>query len=59
MNFELTPEQQTLQKAAIEFARSALNSNMVERDARQIFSREGVECAFGLAGVPIQSPLSL
>jgi alkylation response protein AidB-like acyl-CoA dehydrogenase len=54
MNFELTPEQQTLQKAAIEFARSELNCNMVERDARQIFSREGWQkCAsFGVQGMP-------
>jgi hypothetical protein len=29
MNFELTPEQQTLQKAVIEFARRELNGNMV------------------------------
>lgn len=28
MNFELTSEQQSLQKAAIEFARRELNSNM-------------------------------
>jgi hypothetical protein len=34
MNFELTPEQQTLQKAAIEFARRELNGNMIERDAQ-------------------------
>jgi hypothetical protein len=41
MNFELTPEQQTLQKAAIEFARRELNSNMIERDAQQMFSHDG------------------
>jgi hypothetical protein len=34
MNFELTPEQQTLQQDAIEFARGELNSNMIERDAQ-------------------------
>jgi alkylation response protein AidB-like acyl-CoA dehydrogenase len=55
MNFELTPEQQTLQKAAIEFARRELNSNMIERDAQQVFSRDGWEkCAsFGVQGMPI------
>jgi hypothetical protein len=30
-----------LPRAAIEFARSELNSNIVERDAQQVFSREG------------------
>jgi hypothetical protein len=34
MNLELTPEQETLQKAAIEFARRELNGNMIERDAQ-------------------------
>jgi alkylation response protein AidB-like acyl-CoA dehydrogenase len=55
MNFELTPEQQTLQKAAIEFARQELNGNMIERDAQQVFSRDGWEkCAsFGVQGMPI------
>jgi alkylation response protein AidB-like acyl-CoA dehydrogenase len=55
MNFELTPEQQTLQKAAIEFARQELNNNMIERDAQQVFSRDGWQkCAsFGVQGMPI------
>jgi alkylation response protein AidB-like acyl-CoA dehydrogenase len=55
MNFELTPEQQTLQKAAIEFARQELNGNMIERDAQQVFSRDGWEkCAsFGVQGMPV------
>ena len=35
MDFDLTPEQQSLQSAAIEFARRELNANMVERDAQQ------------------------
>jgi alkylation response protein AidB-like acyl-CoA dehydrogenase len=54
MNFELTADQQAWQKSAIEFARSELNSNMVERDARQVFSREGWQkCAsFGVQGMP-------
>jgi alkylation response protein AidB-like acyl-CoA dehydrogenase len=55
MDFELTPEQQTLQSAAIEFARKELNNNMIERDAQQVFSRDGWEkCAsFGVQGMPI------
>jgi L-prolyl-PCP dehydrogenase len=54
MNFELTPEQQALQKAAMEFARRELNSNMVERDAQQVFSHDGwKKCArFGVQGMP-------
>jgi alkylation response protein AidB-like acyl-CoA dehydrogenase len=55
MNFELKPEQQALQKAAIEFARRELNSSMIERDAQQSFSHEGwKKCAdFGVHGLPI------
>jgi alkylation response protein AidB-like acyl-CoA dehydrogenase len=55
MNFELTPEQQTLQNAAIEFARRDLNGNMIERDAQQVFSHEGWKkcAAFGVEGMPI------
>jgi len=55
MNFELVPEQQALQKAAIEFARRELNSNMIERDAQQVFSHEAwKKCAsFGVQGMPI------
>ena len=47
MNFELTPEQQTLQQDAIEFARGELNSNMIERDAQQVSSHDSwKKCAF-------------
>jgi hypothetical protein len=55
MNFDLTPEQQSLQNAAIEFARRELNSNMIERDAQQVFLHEGwKKCAsFGVQGMPI------
>jgi alkylation response protein AidB-like acyl-CoA dehydrogenase len=55
MNFELTREQQTLQKAAIEFARRELSSNMIERDAQQVFSHDGWKkcAAFGVQGLPI------
>jgi Acyl-CoA dehydrogenase, N-terminal domain/Acyl-CoA dehydrogenase, middle domain len=55
MEFELTPEQEDLQKEAIEFARRELNSNMIERDAQQVFSHEGWKkcAAFGVHGMPI------
>ncbi len=55
VDFELTLEQGTLQKAAIEFARRELNNKMIERDAQQIFSRDGWQkCAsFGVQGMPI------
>jgi L-prolyl-PCP dehydrogenase len=55
MNFELTPEQEALQHAAIEFARRELNSNMIERDAQQVFSHDGWKkcAAFGVQGLPI------
>jgi alkylation response protein AidB-like acyl-CoA dehydrogenase len=55
VDFELTPEQQTLQNTAIEFARKKLNNNMIERDAQQVFSRDGWEkCAsFGVQGMPV------
>jgi hypothetical protein len=36
MDFEVTPEQESVQKAAIEFARQELNSNMIERDGQQV-----------------------
>jgi alkylation response protein AidB-like acyl-CoA dehydrogenase len=54
MNFELTAEQQALQGAAIKFARSELNSDMIERDAGQIFSREAWQkgASFGVQGMP-------
>jgi alkylation response protein AidB-like acyl-CoA dehydrogenase len=55
MDFELTPEQQALQKAAIAFARRELNGNIIERDAQQMFSRDGWKkcAAFGVQGMPM------
>ena len=55
MDFELTSEQQTLQKAAVEFAREELSNNMIERDAQQVFSRDGWKkcAAFGVQGMPV------
>lgn len=55
MEFDLTPDQRELQNAAIEFARSELNENVIERDADRQFSREGWQkCAdFGVMRLPI------
>ena len=55
MEFALTAQQQDLQNAAIEFARSELNHGMIERDANQTFSHEGWKkcAAFGVHGLPI------
>jgi alkylation response protein AidB-like acyl-CoA dehydrogenase len=55
VDFELTPEQQSKQKEAIEFARSELNDNVIARDEAQAFSRDGWnKCAkFGMQGLPI------
>ena|SRR5438477_1026543 len=60
MNFELTADQHDWQERAIEFARSELNSNMIERDAGQVFSREGWQkCAsFGVQGMPFPKEYS-
>jgi alkylation response protein AidB-like acyl-CoA dehydrogenase len=55
MHFELTPEQQTLQNQAIEFARRELSDNMIYRDARQLFAHDAwKKCgAFGVQGLPV------
>jgi alkylation response protein AidB-like acyl-CoA dehydrogenase len=57
MDFELTDEQTELQKAAIEFARSELNDEIIRRDHDEVFSTEGwKKCArFGVLGLPIPS----
>jgi hypothetical protein len=36
MDFEVTPDQESVPKAAIEFARQELSSNMIERDGKQV-----------------------
>lgn len=56
-DYELTPEQQEWQAAAIEFARSALQRDMVKGDREELFNREGWNhCAkFGLLGMPVPS----
>src|SRR5216110_333160 len=55
MEFDLIPEQLSLQKAAIDFARAELSSGMIERDAERVFSHEGWKkcAAFGVHGLPI------
>jgi alkylation response protein AidB-like acyl-CoA dehydrogenase len=52
---ELTPDQQQLQNAAIEFARTALGRDMIARDRDERFNREDwMKCAeFGVQGMPI------
>ena len=55
MDFSLTEDQQTLQDAVIEFARSELAYDLIEPDRESAFSREGwLKCAkFGIQGLPI------
>jgi alkylation response protein AidB-like acyl-CoA dehydrogenase len=55
MDFDLKPEQQELQKAAIEFARRELNDRIIERDETRTFSQEAwKKCAdFGVMRLPI------
>ena len=52
---ELSEEQQQLQNAAIEFARSELNDDIIRRDREEIFDREGwKKCGgFGVLGLPV------
>lgn len=55
MELELNPQQSELQKAAIEFARTALGGSRVKADRDEVFDREGWRaCAeFGVLGMPI------
>jgi alkylation response protein AidB-like acyl-CoA dehydrogenase len=55
MDFDLTPDQQEMQKAAIDFARRELNDNVIERDEQREFSRSGwKKCAdFGVMRLPV------
>jgi alkylation response protein AidB-like acyl-CoA dehydrogenase len=55
MEFDLTPEQQEIQKAAIDFARRELNDNVIERDEKREFSLKGWrKCAeFGVMRLPV------
>jgi alkylation response protein AidB-like acyl-CoA dehydrogenase len=55
MDFELSEEQKELQNGAIEFARKALNDDIIRRDHEEIFSHDGWKaCAhFGVQGLPV------
>src|SRR3990172_12762668 len=55
MDFSLTPEQDALKAAAIEFARQQLDYDVIRADRECTFSRDGWrKCAeFGLQGMPI------
>ena len=55
MDFSLTEDQQALQDAVIDFARSELGYDMIEADRAEAFSREAWQkCAeFGIQGLPI------
>ena len=55
MDFDLTPDQQSLQKSAMDFARNELNRDMIERDAQRVFAHDGWKkcAAFGVQGLPI------
>ena len=57
MDPELSEEQQQLQQAASEFARSELADDIIRRDREEAFSAEGwKKCAsFGVQGLPIPS----
>jgi alkylation response protein AidB-like acyl-CoA dehydrogenase len=57
MNLELSEEQQHLQNAAIEFARSELNDEIIKRDRDEVFDFDGwKKCArFGAMGLPVPS----
>ena len=53
--FDLTPEQQEWQDAAIKFARSDLAQDMIRADHEESFNRDGWnKCAqFGVLGMPV------
>jgi alkylation response protein AidB-like acyl-CoA dehydrogenase len=55
MDLELTTEQLGLQNAAIEFAKSELNDDVIQRDRDEVFSFDGwKKCArFGALGLPV------
>lgn len=55
MDFDLNPDQASLQQAAIAFARQELNHQVLERDETSAFSQEGWKrcAAFGVQGLPI------
>src|SRR5688572_1446231 len=59
MDFSLTPEQDTLRHAIIEFCRGRLNTGVIQRDRDQTFSRELWQACgeMGLQGLPVPEAL--
>lgn len=59
MDFTLTPDQETLKRTIVKFAREQLNDGMIARDREQAFSRERwLACgALGLPGLPVPEAL--
>ncbi len=55
MDFELTEEQRSLRQSIVDFARSELNEDVIERDKDASFSQEAwTKCAeIGLLGLPV------
>ena len=59
MDFSLTPDQETLKRTIIKFAREHLNDDMIARDREQTFSRERWRAcgSLGLPGLPVPESL--
>lgn len=59
MDFTLTPDQETLKRTIVKFAREKLNDGMINRDREQAFSRERWQAcgALGLPGLPVPEAL--
>jgi alkylation response protein AidB-like acyl-CoA dehydrogenase len=59
MDFSLSPDQETLKRTIIAFAREHLNDGMIARDREQSFSRERWKAcgALGLPGLPVPEAL--
>ncbi|MCC6316278.1 MAG: acyl-CoA dehydrogenase family protein [Gemmatimonadaceae bacterium] len=59
MNFDYSPEQETLRREVIRFARERLNAGVIERDRQQEFSRELWRACgeMGLQGLPVPEAL--
>lgn len=57
MDLDLTEHQQELYEAAVKFARSELNDDVIRRDRDEVFSFDGwKKCAhFGALGLPVPS----
>jgi alkylation response protein AidB-like acyl-CoA dehydrogenase len=55
MNFQLTADQEAWQESAIQFGRTELQSDVVQRDEARIFWQEGWKkcAAFGVHGLPV------